>query len=89
MTEAGHGEAGAHDPGLDIDDDEDGADAAYEAGRGAAGGATRRRAALPDLRFEHSYLASVAGAASYWRVAYITMRDQVRASAGGGRGTRS
>ncbi|TVY26141.1 Uncharacterized protein LHYA1_G004000 [Lachnellula hyalina] len=32
---------------------------------------------LPDLRFEQSYLASIAGAETNWRVAYITMRDQV------------
>lgn len=32
---------------------------------------------LPDLRFEQSYLASIAGADTYWKVAYITMRDQV------------
>lgn len=87
MYETGHAETGADDPEIDIEDDEDGEDTAYGAGQGAAGGATRRRAALPDLRFEHSYLASIAGAASYWRVAYITMRDQVRASEGGRRGT--
>jgi len=33
---------------------------------------------LPDLRFEQSYLASIAGADTRWRVAYITIRDQVR-----------
>lgn len=32
---------------------------------------------LPDLRFEQSYLASIAGAESNWTVAYITVRDQV------------
>ncbi|CZR59146.1 uncharacterized protein PAC_09038 [Phialocephala subalpina] len=32
---------------------------------------------LPDLRFEQSYLASIAGADTRWRVAYITVRDQV------------
>jgi hypothetical protein len=32
---------------------------------------------LPDLRFEQSYLASIAGAETWWKVAYITMRDQV------------
>ena len=32
---------------------------------------------LPDLRFEQSYLASIAGADSNWKVAYITLRDQV------------
>lgn len=33
---------------------------------------------LPDLRFEQSYLASIAGADSRWKVLYITARDQVR-----------
>ncbi|KAH7393246.1 hypothetical protein BKA64DRAFT_675653 [Cadophora sp. MPI-SDFR-AT-0126] len=32
---------------------------------------------LPDLRFEQSYLASIAGADSNWKVAYITFRDQL------------
>ncbi|KAE8446130.1 hypothetical protein EG329_012501 [Mollisiaceae sp. DMI_Dod_QoI] len=32
---------------------------------------------LPDLRFEQSYLASIAGADSRWRVLWITVRDQV------------
>jgi Autophagy receptor ATG43 len=32
---------------------------------------------LPDLRFEQSYLASIAGADSNWKVLYITARDQV------------
>ena len=41
---------------------------------------TPRRASfgpLPDLRFEQSYLASIAGAHSRWKVLYITARDQV------------
>ncbi|CCU82538.1 DUF1770 domain-containing protein [Blumeria hordei DH14] len=32
---------------------------------------------LPDLRFEQSYLASLAGADSGWQIAIITLRDQV------------
>ncbi|KAH8821662.1 hypothetical protein F5884DRAFT_768641 [Xylogone sp. PMI_703] len=32
---------------------------------------------LPDLRFEQSYLASIAAADSRWKVVYITVRDQV------------
>ncbi|CZT10444.1 uncharacterized protein RAG0_14919 [Rhynchosporium agropyri] len=32
---------------------------------------------LPDLRFEQSYLASIAGAESNWQVAFITFRDQL------------
>jgi hypothetical protein len=33
---------------------------------------------LPDLRFEQSYLASLEGAESWQRIAWITARDQVR-----------
>ncbi|QSZ35636.1 hypothetical protein DSL72_008506 [Monilinia vaccinii-corymbosi] len=32
---------------------------------------------IPDLRFEQSYLASIAHADTYWKVAFITIRDQV------------
>ncbi|TGO51443.1 hypothetical protein BCON_0161g00160 [Botryotinia convoluta] len=32
---------------------------------------------IPDLRFEQSYLASIAHADSYWKVAFITIRDQL------------
>jgi hypothetical protein len=33
---------------------------------------------LPDLRFEQSYLASISKADTRWKVAFITIRDQVR-----------
>ena len=32
---------------------------------------------LPDLRFEQSYLASLEGAETWWKIAWITGRDQV------------
>ena len=32
---------------------------------------------LPDLRFEQSYLHSIAGADTWWKVMLITTRDQV------------
>jgi Autophagy receptor ATG43 len=32
---------------------------------------------LPDLRFEQSYLASLKGAETWQRIAWITIRDQV------------
>ncbi|UNI14399.1 hypothetical protein JDV02_001030 [Purpureocillium takamizusanense] len=32
---------------------------------------------LPDLRFEQSYLHSIANADTWWKVSLITMRDQV------------
>lgn len=35
---------------------------------------------LPDLRFEQSYLASIAGADTKWKVMAITIRDQARLS---------
>lgn len=35
---------------------------------------------IPDLRFEYSYLASIKGADTWGRVAWITLRDQVRKS---------
>jgi hypothetical protein len=58
--------------GSDIDDEED---YSYSIIRPA-----RRRASfppLPDLRFEQSYLASIADADTYGEIAYITFRDQV------------
>lgn len=33
---------------------------------------------LPDLRFEQSYLKSIASADTWWKIALITTRDQVR-----------
>lgn len=48
------------------------------------GAPRRRRAAsfppMPDLRFEQSYLHSIAGAETWARIAWITVRDQVRFS---------
>ncbi|RYP21230.1 hypothetical protein DL765_002369 [Monosporascus sp. GIB2] len=32
---------------------------------------------MPDLRFEQSYLHSIAGADKWWKVAWITVRDQM------------
>lgn len=32
---------------------------------------------MPDLRFEQSYLHSIAAADTHWKVAWITIRDQV------------
>lgn len=37
---------------------------------------------LPDLRFEQSYLHSIAQADTWWRVAWITVRDQVSPATG-------
>lgn len=33
---------------------------------------------MPDLRFEQSYLHSIEGATSWGKIAWITVRDQVR-----------
>ena len=38
---------------------------------------TRSFPPIPDFRFEQSYLASIKDADSNWRVAFITIRDQV------------
>lgn len=59
----------------ELDDEEDAEDISYDVIRPLP-----RRPSLPplpDLRFEQSYLASIAGAETYWRIAYITTRDQV------------
>lgn len=65
----------AYDEEDAVDEEEEEEDIPYSVLRPAP-----RRASfppLPDLRFEQSYLASIAGAESRWRVAYITIRDQV------------
>jgi hypothetical protein len=58
-----------------IDEDEDAEDIPYDVIRPLP----RRPSMppLPDLRFEQSYLASIAGANTYSKIAYITVRDQV------------
>ncbi|CAI4219238.1 unnamed protein product [Parascedosporium putredinis] len=33
---------------------------------------------IPDLRFEQSYLRSISKAQTWWEVAFITVKDQVR-----------
>src|SRR5277367_1345640 len=58
-----------------MDEDEDAEDIPYDVIQPLP-----RRASLPplpDFRFEQSYLASIAGADTYSRIAYITIRDQV------------
>lgn len=65
-----------YDDDIDIDIDEEEDDIPYNVLK-----PTPRRASLPplpDLRFEQSYLASISHAETNWRVAYITIRDQVR-----------
>lgn len=39
---------------------------------------SRKLPPLPDLRFEQSYLNSISNADTWWKVAFITARDQVR-----------
>ncbi len=59
-----------------IDDEDEEEDIPYSVLRPAP-----RRASfppLPDLRFEQSYRASIAGADTWWKVGLITVRDQVR-----------
>lgn len=60
----------------DIDEDEDDEDIPYSALQPIP---TRSNLPpLPDLRFEQSYLRSIANADTWWKVALITIRDQVR-----------
>jgi hypothetical protein len=82
LEESSYGEVGSDDIEADIDDGDDGEedadaeDVSYDVIRPLP-----RRASLPplpDLRFEQSYMTSIAGATTYWKVAYITIRDQVR-----------
>jgi hypothetical protein len=60
---------------IDDEDEEDEEDIPYSVIR-----PTKRSAhlpPLPDLRFEQSYLHSIANADTWWKVAWITTRDQV------------
>jgi hypothetical protein len=58
--------------GIDDDDDED---IPYSVLRPAP--PAHQLPPLPDLRFEQSYLRSIAGADTWWKVLLITVRDQV------------
>jgi hypothetical protein len=64
-----------HDDGIDDEDHDEGDDIPYSVLK------PRRRSAnlppLPDLRFEQSYLHSIANADTWWKIAWITTRDQV------------
>lgn len=64
-----------HDDGIDEGDDEEEEDIPYSVVR------PKRRSSnlppLPDLRFEQSYLNSIARADNWGAVAWITARDQV------------
>ncbi len=62
-----------------IDEDEDAEDIPYDVIRPLP----RKLSIppLPDLRFEQSYLASIAAADTKSKIAYITIRDQVRSNA--------
>ncbi|KAL3426947.1 hypothetical protein PVAG01_00456 [Phlyctema vagabunda] len=65
----------ADDDELDDDEEDDEADIPYDVLRPAP-----RRASfppLPDLRFEQSYLRSISEADTNWKVAFITLRDQL------------
>ncbi|KAI5928364.1 hypothetical protein F4810DRAFT_664 [Camillea tinctor] len=80
-----HRYADPSDDGLDYDDEEEGDDVdvplsvlrrphgkSHERGRG--GGSFPP---MPDLRFEQSYLHSIRGADTWWKVVWVTVRDQV------------
>ena len=59
----------------DIDEDDDDEDIPYSVLRPAP--PAHQLPPLPDLRFEQSYLRSIAGADTWWKVLLITVRDQV------------
>ncbi len=59
----------------DDDDDEDDDDVPYSVARPKPRSGSFPP--LPDLRFEQSYLHSIAKADTHWKVAWITARDQV------------
>jgi pyocin large subunit-like protein len=65
-----------NDPYSDLDDGDDEEDVPYSIVK------PRRRSAnlppMPDLRFEQSYLNSISKADTWGKVAWITVRDQVR-----------
>lgn len=59
------------------DDDDDDEDIPYSVLRPIPRRPAHQLPPLPDLRFEQSYLRSIAKADTWWRVAWITARDQV------------
>jgi autophagy-related ATG43-like protein len=65
-----------NDPYSNLDDGDDDEDVPYSIVK------PRRRSAnlppMPDLRFEQSYLNSISKADTWGKVAWITVRDQVR-----------
>ncbi|GME28664.1 hypothetical protein GTA08_BOTSDO08093 [Neofusicoccum parvum] len=64
-------------PSSDIDDDDDDDEIPLSALHPAPRRPPHHLPPLPDLRFEQSYLKSIAGCGSGWGVAYVTVRDQV------------
>lgn len=72
-----HSEYKGQDIDVDIeeDDDDDDTDVPYSVLRPAS--RTQGLPPLPDLRFEQSYLHSISKADKWWKVALITLRDQV------------
>ncbi|PQE12042.1 DUF1770 domain containing protein [Rutstroemia sp. NJR-2017a BVV2] len=63
------------DDGIDLEDGEEIDDIPYDVLKPIP-----RRSSfppIPDLRFEQSYLASISQADSYWKIAFITIKDQV------------
>ncbi|KAF4996101.1 hypothetical protein FGRMN_4694 [Fusarium graminum] len=63
-----------HDDSIDEDDDQE-EDIPYSVLRPAP--RHSNLPPLPDLRFEQSYLRSIASADTWWKVALITTRDQI------------
>ncbi|KAI0115948.1 hypothetical protein GGR51DRAFT_502669 [Nemania sp. FL0031] len=76
----GHAQARRYTTELDTTDDDDD-DIPLSVLVRPRGAPRRQRAAsfppMPDLRFEQSYLHSIAGAETWGRVVWITVRDQI------------
>ena len=73
-----HGNDGDLVDGIDDEEDED--DIPYNVLRPAS--RTHNMPPLPDLRFEQSYLRSIANADTWWKIMLITARDQVSSVSG-------
>lgn len=61
---------------LAIDSDDDDEDSPYVVRKPRS----KQFPPIPDLRFEQSYLRSISKAQTWWEVAFITVKDQVRLS---------
>ncbi|GAO50081.1 hypothetical protein SAICODRAFT_18079 [Saitoella complicata NRRL Y-17804] len=68
-----------YDSALDStsDEEEDGEEGEYRGGRGVGRARVPMMPAIPNLRFEQSYMNSISRAQSPWQVALITIKDHI------------